>query len=80
MLLMDTVRLPIGTQIRFVRDLDMPADDDYQPMPFAAVGQLGKVVGHNDFEGHLVEVVNPLGETQVFTAVLGDEFVEVSDQ
>lgn len=45
-------RLPIGTRIRFLRDLIEDADGDHPALLYAKRGELGTITGHGTPEGY----------------------------
>jgi hypothetical protein len=69
-----TPRVPIGTRIRFVQDVEEPEDEESPLQVFARKGQFGKVTGHNSWKsGHYVETEKAPGHT--FSAEFKAEFV-----
>ena len=44
--------LPVGTRIRFLRELTTPATGDHPAFLFASRGQLGTITGHGTSEGY----------------------------
>jgi hypothetical protein len=50
----NTIKLQIGTQIRFLKDLIEPACGDHPTLLYASKGDLATVTGYNDFEGYMV--------------------------
>ena len=71
-----TKKLPIGTRIRFVKDLYEPANEDHPPLMFAVKDQTGVVQGYCGHEGHFVETRSGIK----FGASYGTEFVEDVDE
>jgi hypothetical protein len=47
--------LPVGTRIRFMRDLIEPACGDHPAMLFAERGGIGEITGHGCYEGYWVK-------------------------
>lgn len=67
-------RLPIGTRIRFIKDLREPATGDHPEFIYAEKDSLGVVTGHCEREGHMVtwdSWPTPFG------AMYGTEFVQL---
>lgn len=73
---MKEVKLPIGTRIKFVKELSSGPDEFSPGNLYAEKDGLGQVVGHDCWEGHRVKWdkwPHPFG------AVHGEEFVQDHD-
>lgn len=66
------VQLPVGTRIRFLRELWEPASGDSPATLYAASGDTGVVTGHGCKEGHWVKWDQ--WEKAAFGARLGVDF------
>lgn len=66
-------RLPIGTRIKFLKDLDRGPDEDSPACTYARKGDGGEVTGHGCWEGHWVKWDK---WPKPFGAKLGEEFIE----
>jgi hypothetical protein len=66
-------QLPVGTRVRFVKQLTAATTGDHPALLYAEVGERGVVAGHGCMEGHWVRVDNT---PATFGAELGTEFVE----
>lgn len=62
---------PVGTRIRFIKDLLAAATGDHPALQYAPKGQLGTITGYNDWEGYMVKTDNWPNE---FGARIGEEF------
>lgn len=53
-------KLPIGTRIRFPREVDSPANEEHPHLVYAYAGEEGEIVGHNEWEheGYMVKSTN----------------------
>lgn len=70
-------KLPIGTRIKFLRDLEETASEESPAIIYAKKGDGGKVTGYGCKEGHWVKWDN--WETP-FGAELGIDFVKESEK
>jgi hypothetical protein len=66
-------QLPVGTRVRFIKELGADATGDHPALLYAEVGERGVVTGHDCKEGHWVRADNT---ASAFGAELGIEFVE----
>lgn len=71
-------KLPIGTRVRFVQDVMEEADGDHPDICLARKGDVGKVTGHNDWQGHYVAV--DTAPSYVFGATYVDDFVKLAEE
>jgi hypothetical protein len=71
------VSLPVGTRIRFLRDLHGAATEDQPACTYALKGDSGVVTGHDCKEGHWVRRD---GWMAPFGATLGTEFEDATAQ
>ncbi len=71
---MSDEKLPIGTRIRFLKELYQGPTGDTPAFVFAKPGTFGTVVGHDCKEGH--RVLWEKWPSAAFGAVLGTEFVK----
>lgn len=69
----EPVILPIGTRIRFIKELSSGPDEDSPGNLYAEKDDLGEVTGHFSAEGHWVK--RDKWKTP-FGAVYGTEFLE----
>lgn len=67
------VMLPIGTKIKFLKDLGCGPCEDHPAFTFAKEGDYGVVTGHNCREGHLVKWEKWM--SAAFGAELGTDFI-----
>lgn len=66
--------LPIGTRIKFIKELTSPPTEESPAFLFARKDDLGTVTGHGCWEGHWVKWDrwhHPFGAT------LGVDFIEI---
>lgn len=47
--------LPVGTRIRFVKDLDEGPNEEHPAITYALRGELGEITGHGTKEGYWVK-------------------------
>ena len=66
-------QLPVGTRVRFVKELGSDATGDHPALLYAEKGERGTVTGHGCSEGHWVRTDHT---TASFGATYGTEFVE----
>lgn len=67
---------PVGTRIRFTKELATGATGDHPALSYASKGDLGEVTGHGCREGYWVKTDNwptPFGASE-------DEFEVVEDK
>ena len=69
-------KLPVGTKIRFLRDI-IEGETVFRPAQiYAKEGELGEVVRQNELYGHSVKTYD---SPKVFVASIGTEFEEVKE-
>ena len=59
--------IPVGTKIKFTRELSCDATGDHPAFLFASKGQLGEVTGYGTREGYWVKADNwpaPFGASE----------------
>ena len=69
-------KVPVGTRIKFVKTLTEQASGDHPKLIYAEAGDLGYVVGYNDFEGYMVSWDK---WPQPFGSLISKEWVVDSD-
>lgn len=69
--------LPVGTRIKFLKDLTEDACGDHPMFIYAEKGELGEVTGHGTKEGYWVK--RDIWDTP-FGAEYGTEFIEEKDK
>ena len=67
-----TKRLPVGTKVKFIKDLIEPANEEHPSLLFAVKYQAAIVNGYCCHEGHMVQVEG----RPPFGASYGTEFIE----
>ena len=70
---MEKTELPIGTRIKFVKDLTGDATGEHPAYLYARKGDGGEVTGHGCWEGHWVKWDK---WDAPFGAKLGEDFIE----
>lgn len=68
--------LPVGTPVRFTKDLTALACDDHPALLYARVGEIGEITGHGCREGYWVKTDNwptPFGAAQHEFEVMSHE-------
>jgi len=68
--------LPVGTKIKFLKDLTEGPCEDHPGCIFAREGEFGEVTGHDCSEGHMVKWD---AWPNSFGAFYGNEFVEATE-
>lgn len=51
----EEMNLPVGTRIRFTKNLTEPAGDEHPGRLYAEKGSLGEITGHGTREGYWVK-------------------------
>lgn len=74
---MEKIALPIGTRIKFLKDLTEGANGEHPALLFAKKGDGGEVIGHGCREGHWVKWDK---WPEKFGAELGTDFIEVKQE